>query len=445
MDFRTAIVVSCLVVWPAAAEAQPGVNGERLNEHLEALSRFGRNDQGGVTRVAYTEEDRQARAWVMELMRQAGLEARIDAAGNLVGRRAGRDAALPPIAMGSHIDSVPAGGKYDGCVGSMSAIEVVQALTEAGVQTRHPIEVFIFQNEENGQVGSKAVSGELKEAELELTNATGKTRREGTAFLGGDPAAIASVRRKPGDFAAYLELHIEQGGILDAKHLDIGVVEGIVGIGRWMVTFDGEANHAGTTPMDQRKDALVAAARFIDAVNRLAVATPGRHVITVGQIHVEPNAPNVIPGHVEISLEIRDLDRKKIEGLFQQAILDARGRLGAAIEFGVRKIYDNEPALTDDRIRQMVDAHARAMGLTTLAMPSGAGHDAQSIARLAPIGMIFIPSVRGYSHSAREYSTPEAITKGANVLLRTVLELDSRLPALSRVEGPGPINPRRSP
>lgn len=425
MDFKTALVMSCVLACHGEASAQPAVNGARLNEHLEALSRFGRNDRGGVTRVAYTEEDRQARAWVMALMRKAGLEVRIDAAGNLVGRRAGTDPSLPPIAMGSHIDSVPEGGKYDGCVGSMGAIEVVHTLAEAAVRTRHPIEVFIFQNEENGQVGSKAVSGELKEPELELTNATGKTRREGTAFIGGDPAAIASVRRKPGDFAAYLELHVEQGGVLDAKHLDIGVVEGIVGIGRWMVTVDGDANHAGTTPMNQRRDALVAAARFIDAINRLALDMPGRHVATVGQIHVVPNAPNVIPGRVELSLEFRDLERAKIEQLFTRASAEAE-RIGAATKttFAFRQIYDNDPALTDERIRQIVDRNARALGLTVEWMPSGAGHDAQSIARLAPMGMIFIPSVGGYSHSAKEYSAPEAITKGANVLLRTVLELD---------------------
>jgi N-carbamoyl-L-amino-acid hydrolase len=423
--FRQAIILLAALAAPGTVLAQPAVNGPRLNAHLEELSQFGRNAQGGVTRVAYTEEDRQGRAYVMDLMRKAGLEVRLDAAGNIVGRRAGLDDTLPPIAMGSHIDSVPEGGRYDGCLGSLGAIEVVQTLVENGIRTRHPIEVLIFQNEENGQIGSKAVSGELQDKELDLTNASGKTRREGTAFIDGDPATIATARRKPGDFTAYVELHIEQGGILDQKKIDIGVVQGIVGIGRWMVTVEGDANHAGTTPMDQRKDALVAAARFITAANRVAIETPGRHVITVGQILVEPNAPNVIPGKVDLSLEIRDLDRRTIEDLFQKLVLETQGSPGA-FRWSVRKIYENAPALTDDRIRQMVDTHARALGLTTLAMPSGAGHDAQSIARLAPMGMVFIPSVGGYSHSAKENSTPEAIANGANVLLRTLVELDGK-------------------
>jgi N-carbamoyl-L-amino-acid hydrolase len=407
----------------------PTVDGGRLNARLEALSRFGRDARGGVTRVAYSEEDRQAREWVMALMRDAGLDVRIDTAGNLIGRRAGADPSLRALAMGSHVDSVPEGGRYDGCVGSLAAIEVVQTLADRKMGTRHPIEVLVFQNEENGQVGSKAVSGELTDADLDLTSASGKTRREGTAFLGGDPSRITAARRSPGDFAAYLELHIEQGGVLDAKHLDIGVVEGIVGIGRWMVTFDGDANHAGTTPMDQRRDALVVAARFIDAVNRLAVETPGRQVATVGQLRVEPNAPNVIAGRVELSLEIRDLDRAKIRALFEQASARA-GRLasetGTRVAF--RQVYDNPPAPTDEGIRQIIEAQAHGLGLSTFLMPSGAGHDAQSVARLTPVGMIFIPSVGGYSHSAKEYSTPAAIANGANVLLKTLLELDGKAP-----------------
>lgn len=411
-----------------AGPSGPTVDGARLNARLEALSRFGRNLQGGVTRVAYTDEDRQARAWVLDLMRAAGLDARIDAAGNLVGRRAGRDPSAPPLVMGSHIDSVPEGGRYDGCVGSMAAIEVVETLRDRGLETRHPVEVCIFQNEEGGLVGSRALSGELGEAELEVRNASGRTRREGIAFLGGDPSRLAEVRRRPGDVAAYLELHIEQGGILDEQRLDIGVVQGIVGIGWWRVTVEGEANHAGTTPMHRRRDALVAAARFVDGVHRLARETPGRHVMTVGQLRVEPGAPNVIPGRVELTLEIRDLDRRVIDRLVEQARALA-DRVGAesGTTFRLEPVDHHDPALADERIQRVIDEAARGLGLRTLAMPSGAGHDAQSMARFAPIGMIFIPSVGGYSHTAKEYSTPEAIANGANVLLRTLLALDRML------------------
>ncbi len=426
---RWGIVWAALLALGQAGAADPTVDGTRLNERLEALSRFGRNAQGGVTRVAYSEEDRQARAWVLELMREAGLAVRVDAAANLVGRRAGRDPSARPLVMGSHIDSVPEGGRYDGCVGSLAAIEVVQTLRDRGIETRHPVEVYIFQNEEGGLVGSRALSGELTEADLEVRNASGRTRREGIAFLGGDPAQLTSVRRRPGEVAAYLELHIEQGGILDERRLDIGVVEGIVGIGWWRVTVEGEANHAGTTPMNRRRDALVAAARFVDGVHRLALETPGRHVMTVGQLRVEPGAPNVIPGRVELTLEIRDLDRAKIAGLFEQARALAE-RVGSqtGVRFALAPIDGHDPALADEGIRRVIDAAARGLGLSTLSMPSGAGHDAQSLARFAPVGMIFIPSVGGYSHTAKEYSTPGAITNGANVLLRTLLQLDRTLP-----------------
>src|SRR5947207_2604862 len=203
------------------------VNGARLNQHLKELSEFGKNPQGGVSRVAYSEADRQGREYVLGLMRAAKLEVSIDAAGNLIGRRAGSDNSQKPILCGSHIDSVPEGGNYDGVVGSLGAIEVAQALFENNVATRHPLEVVIFQNEEGGLIGSRAIDGQLTEPELDLVSRSGKTIREGIKFIGGDPAKLAGVIRKRGDIAAYVELHIEQGGILEIEKIDIGVVEGI--------------------------------------------------------------------------------------------------------------------------------------------------------------------------------------------------------------------------
>ena len=248
--------------FPAAAPALR-VNGQRLNDHLVALSQFGKNPQGGVTRLAYTEAARAARAAAMEWMRSAKLDPAVDLAGNIIARRAGQNASLKPIVFGSHIDSVPEGGNYDGDVGSMSAIEVAQTLAEGGVVTRHPIQVAIWSNEEGGLGGSRAVSGQLTAAELNNASRSGKTIAEGITFLGGDPAKLDQVKRARGDIAAYFELHIEQGGILDSAHINIGIVEGIVGIQQWEVTVTGFANHAGTTPMDQRHDAMLSAARFI--------------------------------------------------------------------------------------------------------------------------------------------------------------------------------------
>jgi N-carbamoyl-L-amino-acid hydrolase len=403
----------------------PRVNGPRLNRHLTELSEFGKNPQGGVTRLAYSDADRQARAYVMGLMRAARLDGRIDAAGNIIGRRAGREAQSAPILFGSHIDSVPEGGNYDGDVGSLGAIEVAQTLAENNVITRHPLEVVIFQNEEGGLIGSRAMSGDLTARELDLVSRSGRTIRDGIRFIGGDPDRVDSVRRKRGDIAAYIELHIEQGAVLYEEKVDIGIVEGIVGINWWDVTIEGFANHAGTTPMDRRRDALLAAAKFIEAVNRAVTSMPGRQVGTVGRIQALPGAPNVIPGKVVLSLELRDLDAAKIGTLYERIRAEARQIANASgTTFDFKEINVNVPAPTDPRVRAIIAESARELGLTTKLMPSGAGHDAQDMARLGPVGMIFVPSVGGVSHSPREYSRPEDITNGANVLLGTVLGVD---------------------
>jgi N-carbamoyl-L-amino-acid hydrolase len=407
------------------AQSALRVNGARIAKHLSELASFGKNAQGGVSRVAYSEADRQGREYVMGLMRAAKLDVSIDAAANLIGRRTGKNQNLPPLLFGSHIDSVPEGGNYDGVVGSLGAIEVAQTLAESNVTTEHPLEVIIFQNEEGGLIGSRAIDGELTEQEMELVSRSGKTIREGISFLGGDPTKLAGVRRKRGDIAAYLELHIEQGGTLDTEKIKIGIVEGIVGINWWDVTIEGFANHAGTTRMDQRQDALLAAARFIEAVNRIVTSEPGRQVGTVGRIQALPGAPNVIPGRVVLSLELRDLDAAKINSLYQKILAESQ-KISAATKtkFDFKEINVNIPAPTDERIRGLIAESAKELGLTTRTLPSGAGHDAQDMARLGPVGMIFVPSVGGISHSPKEFSTPEDIANGANVLLHTLLKLD---------------------
>jgi N-carbamoyl-L-amino-acid hydrolase len=404
----------------------PRVNGERLMEHVTAMAAIGKDPGGGYSRVAYTEADRQGRECVMGLMRAAGLAVSIDAAGNISGRRAGSDPKLPPLIIGSHVDSVPQGGNYDGIVGSLGAIEAAQILAQ-GVTLRHPLEVLIFQNEEGGLQGSRAISGELREEDLNQTTRSGKTLREGIAFIGGDPAHLAGVRRKLGDVFAYLELHIEQGGTLATEKIDIGVVEGIVGNHRWDVTIEGVANHAGTTPMNQRHDALLAGAKFIEAVNRIVTNIPGRQVGTVGKIQAIPGAYNVIPGRVMLGLDMRDLDESRIDMLFAK-IRDEAEQIGQAsgTKFSFQQIVSDKPALSDPRLRQIITDSAKQLNLTTKLLPSGATHDAQSMARLAPSGMIFIPSIGGTSHAPEEFSRPQDIVNGANVLLESVLRLDSQ-------------------
>ena len=405
--------------------AAPRVNGDRLNRHLSELSRFGANPQGGVTRVAYSDAERQAREYALGLMRDAKLTPTIDAAGNIIASRPGRDASRKPILFGSHIDSVPEGGNYDGDVGSMAAIEVAQTLGEQGITTRHPLQVVIWQNEEGGHYGSRAVSGQLATDELKNLSRSGKTIAEGITFLGGDTQKLATVRRAKGDIAGYLELHIEQGGTLERDHIDIGIVEGIVGIKQWEVTVTGFANHAGTTPMDQRHDALLAAARFVEAVNRIVTSVQGRQVGTVGRIQAFPGAPNVIPGQVVCTLELRDLDAAKIDSLYTSISAEAI-RIGAqnGTTFTFRLLHENVPAPSDPRMRALIAESARDSSLTSRVMPSGAGHDAQAMAMIGPMGMIFIPSIGGISHAPKEFSKPGDIVNGANVLLATLLRLD---------------------
>lgn len=420
-----------MMVAPLAAPVLAGtqqplrVNGERLNVRLSELAQFGKTPEGGTHRVAYSDEDLAARQYVMLLMREARLDVSIDAAGNVIGRKNGSNSSLKPLMIGSHIDSVPQGGNFDGQVGSMGAIEVAQTLADNKVKLAHPLEVVIFQNEEGGTTGSIAITEGLNDQRLNLVTNSKKTIREGIKFLGGDPDKLAAVMRKPGDAAAYVELHIEQGGRLDQQKVNIGVVEGIVGLTWWDVTIDGFANHAGTTPMDQRRDAMLAAAKYVEAVNRVARSIAGRQVATVGKIQAFPGATNVIPGRVITSLDVRDLDASKIMLVFDRIMLEVREiEASTGTKFEFKQTTSSKPALTDTRIRGAIDQSAKEVGLSTLLLPSGAGHDAQEIARICPIGMIFVPSRDGISHSPREYSSPADITNGANVLLHTLLKLD---------------------
>ncbi len=409
----------------AFAPPGPLVNGQRLNSHLAPARRIRAQSQGGVTRLAYTPEDRAGREYVMKLMRDAQLEVSTDAAANIIGRRAGSDISLKPILMGSHIDSVGEGGNYDGDVGSLGAIEVAQTLAEQRVALRHPLEVVVWQNEEGGLWGSHAATAELKPEELETVSQSGKTIRDGIRFLGGNPDDLARTRRQQGDVRAYLELHIEQGPILDRMGLDIGVVEGIVEVRRWEITIDGVANHAGTTDMGSRHDAMLSAARFIELVNKVVTSVSGRQVGTVGRIQALPNVPNVIPGRVTCTLDLRDLDPKKVTALYLTIEGEAK-KVGAqnGTTFTFKQVTANAAAPTDPAIRAMIEDAAKELGLKTRSMPSGAGHDAQDVAHICPIGMIFVPSVGGISHAPKEFTAPKDIENGANVLLQTLLRLD---------------------
>ena len=374
-DFNLSLLSGVAAIGLPRWRSQPGVrvNGVRIVEHLNGLSQFGKNPQGGVSRVAFSEADRQGREYVQGLMRSAGLEVKIDPAGNLVGRRAGSDPTLKPLIMGSHIDSVPEGGNYDGDVGSLSAIEVAQTLAEQKLTTRHSLEVIIFADEEGGTIGSHALSGEITEKQLNLVSNSGKAIRDGIRFIGGDPDQLTSVRRKRGDIAAYLELHIEQGGILDTEKINIGVVEGIVGITQWEVKIEGFANHAGTTPMNQRRDAMLAGAKFIELVNHIVTSVPGRQVGTVGKLQAWPGAYNVIPGKVILGLELRDLDAGKVQMLYQRIRNEASEiARSTGTSFDFTETNNIVPAPTDERSGCRPDG-CQAARVTTRRKSQGSG------------------------------------------------------------------------
>lgn len=428
---RFLVLASLVAASPLLAKAQgalPAADIERLQAHIDALSQFGANEDGGIDRVAYSPADIEARAWVMKQLTALGLEAiRIDAGGNILARRPGTDSDSKPIMFGSHIDSVLGGGNFDGQAGVVSALEVMSLLNEGEIETRSDFYIIIFSNEEGGLVGSLALTGHLQPDALSVVSDSGLTIGEGISAIGGNPENLEDDVIPPGALKAFIELHIEQGGLLDAAGTDIGVVEGIVGIEWWDITLLGTANHAGTTPMDQREDALLAAAKLTVAINEVATSLPGRQVATVGRIKALPGAPNVIPGTVEMSLEVRDLEADKIAQVFAEIENKAASisdNSGVQISFQ-RLDVASKPAITDPDIRQMISQAAESLGHSIALMPSGAGHDAQDMARIAPTGMIFVPSKDGISHSPAEFTSTEDLAKGTDTLLATLLAIDA--------------------
>ena len=416
----------------ASQSALPSIDGARLRNRLERLSYHGRRPGGtfadGVNRVAYSTADLTARAWIIDEIKGADIVPRIDPAGNIFARVGGQPN-QPPILFGSHIDSVPTGGNFDGDLGTFSALEVLQAVQAAKIQTRHPLEMVLWAHEEStafgiGTAASRIVAGDLQAGDMDRVW-NGMKRRDAIRKIAGDPERIETAVRGQGTWHSYVELHIEQGGTLDRAKTPIGIVEGIVAIHRYDVVIDGQVNHAGTTPMNERHDAMVAAAQVTLAVREIASRRQGRQVGTVGRVEVEPNSPNVIPGKVTLSVEFRDLSEQVLRELGDA--VKGRGAAiardtGTAISFTLAST--NPPALATSGVQAAIGRAAASSGLKAMRLPSGAGHDAQQIARLCPMGMIFVPSVGGISHSPKELTTWDDCANGATVLLKTVLDLD---------------------
>src|SRR6184192_3684204 len=441
--YRNASIITLVILWVASFAARPSraqgtgsskfhVDSQRLQGTLEKLSEFGRNPEGGVTRIGFSETDMAAREYVIGLMKQAGLEVRVDPAGNIFGRRAGSEK-LPILLFGSHIDSVLHGGNFDGDVGSMGAIEVMRALHDANVKTRHPLEAVIWTNEEGnhfgiGTLGSGVAAGSLGPEILERKDEQGLTLADWLRRYGQNPAQLTDARIPSGALAAYLELHIEQGPNLYETKVPIGIVQGIVGIKSWDCVVTGFANHAGTTPMNRRKDALAAASKDVLAVRDVVRAEQGSQVGNVGYVKVEPGAVNVVPGRAEFPVQLRDLDGAKVDRMWehiQQRFAEADKEEN--VETRCNLLDHSEPAHADANSQTAIREAAKSLGLATTDLPSLAGQDAQEIARIAPMAMIFVPSKDGISHSPKEFTSWQDVSNGTEVLYRSILLLDGQL------------------
>src|SRR6266850_2193920 len=405
------------------------IDKRRLEQSIEELGRIGRTPRGGLTRLALSDEDKRGRDWMVSRMREAGLAVTVDQMGNIFGRRAA-DSALPPVMMGSHVDSVPTGGRYDGQLGVLCALEAIRTLHDHGIRTRHPVTLVIFTNEEGARFQPAMLASGVLAGKIPLEDAYNARDKDGIrlldeleriGYLGPEPCV-------PRAFRAYLELHIEQGPFLEEEGLSVGVVEGIVAIAWSRLTIHGVQDHAGPTPMRIRHDALVAAAELVAGVRRIAVEIGGDLVTTVGNLVVAPNIVNAIPGRVTLSIDMRDpsdatLDRAR--ALLEPLVREACAREGVRYEF---EHYWRVPYTPFDRdVVDTVERAAKASGARYRRIRSGAGHDAQYMAAIGPAGMVFVPSRDGRSHCEEEFTAIDDIEYGATTLLLAALELAGRV------------------
>ena len=407
--------------------ARVAISLPRLKTHIETLSTYGRNPAGrGITRSCWSPVHEQARAWLVGKMKEAGLETHVDPAGNTFGRIPGEGAA---VLTGSHIDTVPEGGPLDGALGVLAGLECLQTIRQAGLSPRRPLAVVAWSDEEGrygSLFGSRAFTGRLDPAQIPtLRSVDGESLVDAMARAGYDASKVVDARCDPRTLHAYVELHIEQGPHLEAAGLPIGLVEGIVGIRRNRLTFIGEPDHAGTTPMAWRKDAFLAAAEYaLKAREHIVRKGSGRSVTNFGRIELAPGVSNIVPARALLLQEMRELDPKILARLDRECLALARTvarRRGLRV--AVETLSRNEPARCAPIVMRAVQSACDALRLKYKAMPSGAGHDAQNLARVTDSGMLFIPSRGGRSHRPDEMSDWKAIERGANALLHTLLTL----------------------
>ena len=408
------------------------IDSEQLWADLMALGEITEPGRP-YTRRSFSPLFDEGRAWLRERMHATGLTTHVDAAGNLIGRLSGTNPSQPAIVVGSHSDSVPSGGRFDGMAGVISGLAIARALGEHGIELEHPLEVIDFLAEEPNEfglscIGSRGITGCLTADHLTLKNPKSETLAAAVARLGGDPAKLPMAPRR--DIGAAFELHIEQGPVLEREGIDIGVVTAIVGITRLEIEFQGSAGHAGTTPMQGRRDPLIAAAHMVGWVQRtaleLAAGGRGHFVATIGIIEAMPGGSNVIPRSARIVIDARSEDRRLMDEFRQR--LDAESRSAAQAANVERSklacLSDNEPAACDARLQAVLKKSAKTLDLSAKFMASGAGHDMAFVSRVAPAAMVFIPCKDGRSHTPEEWATADALAAGAEVIFEAILEVD---------------------
>lgn len=419
-----------------ATAAPPPVSGTfatrvdfaRLRQDILDLAQVGRDGERGLNRRAFSAGDRQGRDWFRQRLAAAGLEVFQDGAANLLGRL-DCDGRRPAVLIGSHLDTVPGGGPLDGALGVLVGLEVLRTVKQAGIGLRHPLEVIDFSDEEGrfgGMFGSQAMAGQLTPERIESArDLEGVTLVDAMAAWGLDANEALAARRDPATIHAFLELHIEQGPVLDRRRVPIGIVEAITGLLKWEVRLRGQPNHAGTTPMDMRIDAFQGLAEFGSEINRLLEEHGGPSSrATIGRVELWPGAPNTIPGQATFSFEVRDTDARVLKALAdasRRTLSSIARRRGLMFEFDV--LSEIRPTKCDPGLQDRIASEAEAMGLSYLRLPSGAAHDTQSMSAVARTAMVFVPSIEGRSHSSGEWTNWEDIEAGANLMLRTVLAL----------------------
>ena len=410
------------------------INKRRLLRDLNAVSRIGIGDHGSVTRLVFSIKELRSRQFLIHQMRQIGLQIHIDQIGNIFGRLDGANAKAPALLVGSHLDTVLHGGKFDGTMGVIAALEAVRSLKEQKLVLQSPVEVVCFVGEESSRfgystLGSSLVAGEIHTKDLaHAADAQGTKLEDILASMGIYRKNLRSMRRDPSTIKAYLELHIEQGPILEAKKKPIGIVTSIAAPTRFRVVLTGQADHSGTTPMEMRKDALVAASEFIVALEKIcrrySRMEKGRVVGTVGAIKIEPGVINAIPGKAELSVDIRSITaeaKRRVVRLVEARIREIARR--RKIQVKILPLREEDPVPLDKWLIHLLKECCEMKNIAYEIMPSGAGHDAMQMAKVTPAGMLFIPSRRGISHSPLEWSEPEDICLGAQLLLDSVIRV----------------------